>query len=141
MVVTLIGLLAAIALPSYRKVGLKSKATAVMNDFRTFSGALVTYNLQQARWPAGTGVPGEIPAEMANNLPAAFARPTPVGGNYEWVSNTTYKAAIRIVSTANSSMTDDAELVEMIDRLMDDGVLNTGSVQVVTGNLVYIIEQ
>lgn len=141
MVVTLIGLLAAVALPSYRQVGLKSKATAVMNDFRTFSGALVTYNLQQAKWPAGTGVPGEIPAEMTNNLAQAFAHPTPIGGYYEWVSNSTYKAAIRIVSTSSSHMSDDAELVEMIDRLMDDGVLTTGSVQLVAGNLVYIIEQ
>jgi type II secretory pathway pseudopilin PulG len=136
----LIGLLAAIGLPSYRQVGLKSKATAVMNDFRTFSGALVTYNLQQARWPAGTGVPGEIPAEMTNNLAPAFTRPTPIGGYYEWVSNSTYKAAIRIVTTASSPMSDDAELVELVDKLMDDGSLGTGSVQLVAGNLVYVIE-
>jgi prepilin-type N-terminal cleavage/methylation domain-containing protein len=141
VVVMLIGLLAAMALPTYRYVTLRSKATAVTNDIRVFTTALQTYSTQHGGWPAATGVPGEIPAEMADSLPANFTKPTAIGGQYEWVSNSTYRAAIRITSTSVSSLTEDAELVETVDKTYDDGDLSTGSVQL-TGDhdLVFIIE-
>ncbi len=141
VVVTLLGLLIAIGVPTYRRLTLKSKATATVNDLRTFSAALVTYNLQNAKWPVATGNAGETPVELVNGFPSAFNKITPIGGYYEWLSNSTYKAAIRI-STANGSVaTDDAELVEMVDTLMDDGNLATGSIQLDANQIVLIIEK
>lgn len=140
VVVTLIGLLAAIGMPAYRRIQLKSRATAAVNDFRAFSGACVTYNMQQASWPAGGLNPGEAPPELVGVLPAAFSKPTPIGGYYEWISNSSYKAAIRVSTYNGNNATDDADLVEMIDRIMDDGNLSTGSVRVESGSVIYIIE-
>src|SRR5262249_40084240 len=127
VVVTLLGLLIAIGVPTYRRLTLKSKATATISDLRTFSATFVTYNLQQAKWPEATGNAGEIPPELISALPAAFTKPTPIGGYYEWLKDSIYgKAAITISSANGSLATDDAELVEMIDQLMDDGNPSTG---------------
>ncbi len=84
MVVTLIGLMAAIAIPSYRHLTLRSKATAVVNDIRSFSTACITYSTQNGHWPASTGTPGVPPPEMLDAIPSSFSRPTPIGGYYNW---------------------------------------------------------
>lgn len=49
VVVVIIGLLAAMALPIYRHITMRSKMTAVVNNFRSFSTALITYNLQNGK--------------------------------------------------------------------------------------------
>ena len=146
VVVVIIGLLAAAALPTYRHITMRSKMTAVVNDLRAYSTALITYNLQNGRWPADTA-PQEIPPEMVGALPKAFTMKTPIGGVYEWdydVSPNGFytKAAISIVGTSDYPMTDDLDLLEMIDREMDDGNLSTGNIRLGSTNaLVFIIEQ
>ena len=146
VVVVIIGLLAAMALPAYRHITLRSKSTAVINDFRAFSTAFVTYNLQNGHWPADTG-PAVIPPEMIGALPEGFVLKTPIGGVYEWDSDVSSngfytKAAITIESAANNPMTDDLDQLQMIDDQMDDGNLSTGNVRLGSGNtLVLIIEQ
>ena len=145
VVVVIIGLLAAMALPIYRRVTLRSKTAAVVSSIRSFSTALITYNLQNGHWPATTG-PQVIPPEMIGALPPGFALTTPIGGVYEWdydVSpNGIYaKAAISIVSTSQFPITDDLDLLEMVDQEIDDGNLATGNVRLGSPNsLVFIIE-
>jgi type II secretory pathway pseudopilin PulG len=143
VVVTLLGLLIAIGVPTYRRLTIKSKATATISDLRTFSAAFVTYNLQQAKWPDATGNAGEVPPEMTATLPAAFTKITPIGGYYEWLKDSLYGKDAITISTANGAVaTDDAELVELIDSLMDDGNPTTGSIQIgATNNVVFIIEK
>ncbi len=148
VVVVIIGLLAAMGLPTYRHITMRSKATALINDVRSYSTALITYNLQNGHWPADTG-PGVIPPEMTGALPPGFALKTPIGGVYEWdgdvSSNGFYtKAAITIESVSGNPMTDDLDLIDMIDAQMDDGNRGTGNVRVGAGSggntLVFIIE-
>jgi prepilin-type N-terminal cleavage/methylation domain-containing protein len=145
VVVTLLGLLVAMALPAYRHVTLRSKAAAVLNDIRVFATAFQTYSTQHGSWPT-TGTPGIVPPEIADAMPSAFARPTPIGGHYEWDYDSTANgfhvtAGISIVTTGDSIMTDDVELIEMVDQLYDDGNTATGNVQLgATNNLVFIIE-
>jgi prepilin-type N-terminal cleavage/methylation domain-containing protein len=145
VVVVIIGLLAAMALPTYRHITMRSKATALINDIRAFSTAFVTYNLQNGHWPLDTG-PQVIPPEMVGALPTAFTAKTPIGGVYEWDSDVSAngfytKAAITIESATGNPMTDDLDLLEMIDAQMDDGNLATGNVRVGAANtLVFVIE-
>jgi prepilin-type N-terminal cleavage/methylation domain-containing protein len=146
VVVAIIGLLAAAALPTYRHLTLRSKATAIEADLRAFSTAFITYNLQNGKWPAD-GDPGVVPPEMANALPVNFALKTPMGGVYKWcfdvpADGVPAKAAIIVQTVMGNPVTDDQELFEMIDRQMDDGDLEKGSVQVGSSNsLVFIIEK
>jgi prepilin-type N-terminal cleavage/methylation domain-containing protein len=81
--VVIIGLMTAMALPAYRRITMRAKATAVVNDLRAFSTAFITYNLQNGQWPADEAA-RVIPAEMAGSLGASFELTSPIGGFYKW---------------------------------------------------------
>ncbi len=147
VVVVIIGLLAAMSLPAYRRITMRSKTAAVVSDLRAFSTAFITYSLQNGKWPAD-GTAQEIPPEMAGALPAGFAGKSPIGGVYKWnydvsadgINN--IKAAIIIETVGGEAISDDADLRDMIDKEMDDGDGSTGNVRVGnTNSLVYIIEK
>lgn len=146
VVVVIIGLLAAMGLPAFRRVTMRSKASAVENDLRTFSTAFITYNLQNGRWPADAAA-AQIPPELQNALTNNFTLKSPIGGVYKWnfdvsADGITAKAAIIIESDSGNPVSDDEELRLLIDKQMDDGDLNTGNIQVgSTNSLVYIIER
>jgi prepilin-type N-terminal cleavage/methylation domain-containing protein len=145
VVVVIIGLLAAVAMPTFRQVSMRSKATATVNDIRQFSAVFLTYSHQNGRWPAETDA-GVIPTEVTDSLPKNFSQRTPIGGLYDWDYDVSpggvpAKAAITITSVSGNPMSDDAALVEYIDNLLDDGVLTSGNVQYNAGSLVFIIER
>jgi type II secretion system protein G len=149
VVVVIIGLLAAMSLPTYRHITIRSKATAVENDLRAFSTAFITYNLQNGKWP-GDEDPHVVPVEMASALPTNFVLKTAMGGYYKWCFPTApgtsdgvaCKTAISIVGDADSPLNDDEDLRLLIDKQLDDGDLHTGNIQVgSTGSLVFIIEK
>ena len=147
VVVAIIGLLAALAVPTYRKVMLKSKATAAVNDLRTFSAAFANFNLANSRFPSASGIPGDR-AEIGNGITDVFANPSPIGGKYLWhadpagVSSPPYgKAALGIVTDGDFKLSDDMELLELVDQMIDDGNLSTGNLQLGAGELYYVIEQ
>ncbi|HEY4299794.1 MAG TPA: type II secretion system protein [Candidatus Didemnitutus sp.] len=145
VVVTLLGLLIAMALPAYRHVTIRSKAAAVSNDVRVFATAFQTYSTQHGSWPA-TAAAGVAPPEIADSLPSAFSRPSPIGGYYKWDYDSTnagfhITASVSVVSSGASHLTDDVELLEAVDQTYDDGNTSTGNVQLSsTNDLVFIIE-
>jgi type II secretory pathway pseudopilin PulG len=132
VVITIISLLAAAAVPTIVKVKRRSLAAVVVNDLRVFAAAFETYAHETGSWPAEVDA-GVLPPEMANRIDAsAWRKPTVIGGQYNWDNGqshagTTYRAAIALSSTATSPLVQDADLWEAIDALMDDGVLSTGT--------------
>lgn len=144
--IVIIGLLAAAGLPGYRHLTMRSKATALENDLRQFATAIQTFSLQNGRWPAD-GEPQTIPTEMAAAISDNFTHATPIGGVYKWnhdipADGVAAKAAIVVQTASGNPVSDDEELFLMIDRQMDDGVLETGTIQVgSTNSLVFIIEK
>ena len=145
VVVFIIGMLAAIALPTLKRVSYKARVSAVANDLRTFTTALQTYNLQNGRWPADV-TPRVMPPVMAGALPTAFTRKTPIGGYYDWDQNTApngflTKAAVTLITQGTERVSSDRTLLTAIDQFLDDGNLRTGNVRLGSTNaLVYIIE-
>ena len=63
-------------LPAYRRINLKSKATAVQKDLRTFADAFVSNNLQNSRWATDTGIAGQIPPEVTQQMVKPFSDST-----------------------------------------------------------------
>ena len=59
IVVVIIGLLTALALPALNTVHRRSQASTIANDFRTFRDAIETYVLENGTFPnmAGAGFP------------------------------------------------------------------------------------
>lgn len=146
VVVVIIGLLAAAGIPTYRHITMRSKVTALENDLRLFSTAIQTYTLQNGRWPAD-GDPQVVPPELASTLPSNFIAPTPIGGVYKWnydvpADGITAKAAVLVLTANGYPVSDDEEMLTMLDKQMDDGDLTTGTIQVgSTNSLVFIIEK
>ncbi len=146
VVVVIIGFLAAAGLPGYRHLTMRSKVTALENDLRQFSTAIQTYALQNGRWPADSD-PQTVPTELTAALSDNFTHTSPIGGVYKWnydipADGVAAKAAIIVQTASGNPVSDDQALFEMIDRQMDDGVLETGNIQVgSTNSLVFIIEK
>jgi type II secretory pathway pseudopilin PulG len=132
VVLTIISLLGAIGMPTLQKVRRHTAATAIGNDLRTYAAAFDAYVHETGAWPAETAA-GVFPPEMASRIYAAtWVKPTTIGGQYNWDrgqmhAGRTYAAAIAISDTATSPFTQDADLLQAIDAIIDDGDLTKGN--------------
>lgn len=147
VVITIISLLAAAAVPTIVKVKRRSLATVVANDLRVFGAAFESYAHEAGSWPAEVDA-GVVPPEMASRInTSAWMKPAVIGGQYNWDNNqthagTTYRAVIAINTTSTSAVVQDADLLEAIDSVMDDGNLSTGSFRIgADDEPIYIVSQ
>ncbi len=135
VVLTIISLLAALSIPTLTSVRRRTAATAICNDLRTFSAAFDAFVHETGSWPAEADA-GVLPTEMANRLNAVgWLRTTTLGGQYNWDNNqihagTQFRAAIAITGTASAPFVQDLDLLEAVDRIIDDGVLTTGNFRI-----------
>ena len=139
IVVVIIGLLAALAIPAFQRVRRRSQNSTIVNGLRVFSQAFETYSTQHGAWPSNVG-PAQIPTGMDTGdfKVSVWQAPTPIGGEWNWDMNIAgFTAGISI----SNFTCDDAQLAE-IDAMIDDGNLNTGLFQKTQPNRVsYILEQ
>ena len=140
IVVVIIGLLAAIAIPAYQRVQRRSQNSTIANDLRVFAQAFDTYATQNGAWPANVG-PGMVPLGMnsADFKVNVWTSPTPIGGQWNWDDNLAWGGFTAGISISNFTCTD-AQLRE-IDALIDDGNLATGNFQKVSATRVTYILQ
>jgi prepilin-type N-terminal cleavage/methylation domain-containing protein len=141
VVVVLIGLLAALAIPGYLRVQRHSQNSRVVNDIRVFSQAFETYATQNGAWPGNVG-PGVVPPGIssADFKVSVWQSPTTIGGVWNWDYNlNTAAGTITGVSISNFTC-DDTQLAE-IDAMIDDGDLSSGLFQKVGPNRVSYILQ
>lgn len=148
VVVGILSIIIAIAVPSAMQLLLQARATAVENDLRVFTAAFQAYANEHGDWPAGDGTPAALPDGMAGSLaPTNWAARTPIGGHYTWDPNSLhqglrYRAVIVIASSADSSTTDSAAQLQRIDDQLDDGDLTSGNVVLGYRNsLVFVLER
>lgn len=117
IVVVIIGLLAAMAIPAFQRVREKSIASRYANDFNQFSAAFQRYALENGGWPAGV-VGGVIPTGMTGYLPESYTQASPMGGNYGWSGPS---GRIVLLNTAAT-----ASVMQKVDAILDDSDLTTG---------------
>jgi len=123
IVVVIIGLLAAIALPGFERVRTASRNSTLANDLRQFRAAFETYNLEHGAWPEDR-TEGILPPEMNGYINReSFERRTVVGGNYDWEGPGAF-SFVAGISVRNSNLID--EDAEKLDAILDDGNLATG---------------
>jgi prepilin-type N-terminal cleavage/methylation domain-containing protein len=139
IVVVIIGLLAAMAIPAFAKVRQKSHSARFISDLRTFAQAFETYATQNGGWPPNAGS-GVVPTGMTSadfNVSAWTTQKNSVGGRWNWDRNNF--GAVAAISTTNVTTTD-LEMT-LIDAKIDDGDLNSGLFQKVSGRFVYILQE
>lgn len=140
VVVTIISMIMLAGVPTYNRIQRKARASTVVNDFRVFAAVFQAHAHETGSWPIETPV-GVVPTGMNNaELKAeSWQKLTPMGGQFDWEFNQVHpggtspggrwRAAIAINNSADgtSPVILDVDLMEEIDRALDDGDLNTGS--------------
>ena len=53
IVIAIIGILAAIAIPMYKSQTIKAKLTEITNSMSATASAISVFKMQEGRWPAG----------------------------------------------------------------------------------------
>ena len=134
VVVVIIGLLAALAIPAFQRSKRASQNARAINDFRIFAQAFELYNAQNGAWPANVG-PGVVPAGMANDFKTDVwtTNPNTLGGRWNW-DNSLSSGGTAGISVSGFTC-DDAQLIEL-DAKMDDGDLNTGILRKVSSSRI-----
>lgn len=118
VVVVIIGLLAAIAIPAFQRVQQKSMASRLANDFKQFADGFHRYTLENGSWPAAEATAGTVSAALAPYLPNSWTVASPVGGGYTWSGSS---ARIRLIGSTASDT-----LMQKVDTIIDDGDLSAG---------------
>jgi prepilin-type N-terminal cleavage/methylation domain-containing protein len=72
VVMSVVGILAGLAIPNMRNVTFRARATAVFGDLNTLRQATLDYNADQNGWP-GDEVSGTVPAGLVPYLPEGFS--------------------------------------------------------------------
>lgn len=140
IVVVIIGLLAALAIPAFQRVQRASQNARIVNDIRVFAQAFEIYNSQNGTLPnnVGPGIVPTTPIPMNNDFRvASWQATTAIGGRWNWDNslNSGGNAGISI----SGYTCEDAQLQE-IDAKVDDGDLATGNfVQTTTNRVMFII--
>jgi len=126
IVVVIIGVLAAMAVPYMNKVRRDSQNTAFINDMRILKDVVQIYITEHETPPPDT-LPGQLPVVLAPYLPNSFSfDETPIGGQWDYENwNSSMSAQVRIGVSVIGPNRDDGGMRE-IDRRFDDGSLGGG---------------
>ena len=118
VVVVIIGILAAIAIPAFVHMKEHSMAARFVNDFRQFDSGYQRYAMEAGQLPAAPTAAGVVPPGMAGYLPNTYSLPSPMGGGYIWSGPSAY--VVLVASNATDSV------MQQVDAALDDGDLTTG---------------
>ena len=136
IVVAVIGLLAAIAIPSYVRARERSLNVRFAADLQAAKAAFIEYSADNGKYPPDT-MPGVVPDRMADYLRRiAWTQPTTIGGQWDWDNSLFgFKAGVSVYSPTAS-----IDRMLRIDQMIDDGNLATGDFQSRANGYIGIIE-
>ena len=132
VVVVIIGLLAALAIPAFQRVRQKARLSRMANDLRTYSQAFEQYAAQNGTFPP-TGTLATEPAGMEGQL-RGWSAPTPLGGHYTWDNWGSVKKICIFDALDHIN-----ELVEL-DAMIDDGNAATGNFKLYNAQYSLVLE-
>ena len=137
VVITIIGVLASIAIPTYNSMRDRAKVGRTATELRNFATAFFAFAMANGEFPEDNHE--ELPPGMEAFIsPAVFNRTTPIGGRYNWEGPDNYPYA----GVSISGSIDDPDLIAVLDNVMDDGDPNTGRLRVGSnGRPTFIIEE
>jgi prepilin-type N-terminal cleavage/methylation domain-containing protein len=130
IVVSIIGILAAIVIPRYSNASEDAQASRAATSMKTIVSAVQRYNIEHDDWPADVQ-PGRMPAELEPYLMRTDLNNAALGGSWDYEDwrGRGLMAGDATVGIALTLRYGDDTLYEEVDRLIDDGGLSTGLVQ------------
>ena len=136
IVVAIIGLVAAIAVPAFARARKNAQVNRFIQDLRTAVDAFTMYNLENISYPPDR-MPGVIPPGMEEYLRRMrWSEPTSIGGYWDWdYEQFGYRAGVSVYLPNRTA----AEMREIAEKI-DDGSLTTGNFRARAQGYIYIIE-
>ena len=136
IVVSIIGLLAAIGIPTALEASWKARESRFSRDIQTASHAFLNYAMEHGNYPPDS-YPGVMPNGMTEFLESfPWKQETVIGGRWDWDYNVFGVQAG--VSVKDPTL--DAEAMARIDTKFDDGNLQTGSFRQRADGYIYVLE-
>ncbi len=134
VVVVIIGLLAALAIPAFQKNRRSVQCRTFINELRLIRDASEQYVTEHAAWPpdGSAAICPELMEYLHDDLNVKVAA---VGGRWDW-------DYMQYGCTAGISVyqpTADAVQMQEIDAAIDDGNLSTGKFHARTDGYIYVI--
>jgi len=136
IVISVIGILATIALPHYMGYQLRAKAASLTTEVKAAAQAFRTYKMENNTYPAD-GTPGVTPPEISSLIGNFFSTTPPIGGQWDWdYQQFGITAGISVYNHPLS-----IEELQTVDRVIDDNNLFTGAFRQRPSGYIYIIEE
>ncbi len=139
VVVVIIGIIAAIAIPQYSSFRNSSFAASAASDLKGFRLAFESYAAENGDFPNDSHIvlpPGTGIDNLIDNT--HWLATTPVGGNYNWEGPDGYPYA----GVAILGATADSSTMAKLDAMLDDGNLASGSFRITpNGRHTYIFDE
>jgi prepilin-type N-terminal cleavage/methylation domain-containing protein len=139
IVIAIIGVIAAIAIPNFAAYRQRAKIAEAATDIKHFEKGFVAYAVEEGRFPDDSHIVLPDLPKMADFIsPTVWGRTTPLGGTYNWEGPDSYPYA----GIAFFGVTASVQELQRLDSLIDDGDLSTGKFrQTPNGRYTYIIAE
>lgn len=142
IVIAVLGILAALAMPKFQNIRDTAEATAAGTSMKAIADATRHYQATHGEWPEDKDR-RVLPPELNTYLPPTEFESGPLGGvwDYEDWRGYGYTAGGSKIGIAISIVEGDPDLYDDVDRAIDDGDLTTGLVRYCGSSprLVYIV--
>ena len=123
IVMAIIGILAAIAIPNFIRYREKSKLAGVVTHIKYFEKGFMAYAIDHGDYPDDSHIVLPDMPTMARYIePGIWSQTTPVGGTYNWEGPDNYAYAGISIFEATAPQ----RQMELLDSMLDDGNLATG---------------
>jgi type IV pilus assembly protein PilA len=121
IVVTILGILARVALPQVLRVRLKARSARIISDLEIIRGAAFAVAADSGYYPAAAAV-GTRPPAMESYLPPGFSFTPENGVSYEWrltgIPNGDTGQATAGATMGMGAQVDDLELREILQQAL-----------------------
>ena len=140
IVVCIIGMMGAIAIPELRKARITAQSTAVINDFRILADAFNQYSIEHGTYPSQAWPAGTLPSGMEPYLDSVqddWYAPPHCGGYWRWYGtwNSGKYTTLEIWDMPSR------QVAERVDEGMDDGNSGSGKLYVQADQIWYFLEK
>lgn len=126
IVVVILGILAAIVIPSFASATDDTRKAAFVGDLRTFEQAIHLYQNDHSAWPPDGGS-GTVPAGLEPYVKVhKWEGGTPIGGVWDNEFNDVVAVGMG-VHFNGTGVSRDAAFMTLIDNTVDNGDVSTGS--------------
>jgi len=138
IVVAIIGLLAAIAVPAFSKSRREAKVSQFLNDVRVAVDYVEMYAMETGDYPPDR-FPGQAPDGATDFLNSFdWAAATPLGGQWDWEHDAVGIGAGLSALDVTASVDD----LQRVDERVDNGDLNSGVFRRTSATrYTYVIEE